>query len=243
MPPSSPLPWLDPTPVAFPPLETALDDPNGLLAAGGSLSPEWLLHAYSRGIFPWFEEGQPTLWWSPDPRLVLFPDRVRVSRSLRKLLRSNPYQLRMDTAFESVIHQCGPGRDHSGDTWITTEMKSAYLLMHETGHAHSVEVWDKAELVGGLYGIAIGKVFFGESMFSSKANASKIALVALAQQLEKWQFAIIDCQVSSDHLFTMGAEEIDRDSFVQYLHKYTRLPHATGPWKFDSDFVLAAHAI
>lgn len=234
-----PLPWLETDPIQFPPVEQALRDPDGLLAAGGSLSPEWLLHAYRQGIFPWYEEGQPLLWWSPDPRLVLFPERIRISRSLRKFIRKTPYSIKMDSDFPAVIRECGRGRADSGQTWITPQMESAYLEMYRLGHAHSVEIRDEEELVGGLYGIAIGKVFFGESMFSKQANASKLALVALARQLQAWQFGVIDCQVKSGHLLSLGAEEIARDSFVKLIGRYTKQDHPSGHWKFDTGFRLA----
>lgn len=237
-----PLPWLEPEPILFPPLEQALSEPDGLLAAGGELSEAWLLHAYSKGIFPWFEDGQPILWWSPDPRLVLFPDRIRISRSLRKLINKHPYQLRMDSDFASVIRCCGQDRGDQQQTWITREMEAAYLQMHELGHAHSVEIWDEDRLIGGLYGIALGKVFFGESMFSEAANASKLALVALSQQLQQWEFKLIDCQVSSEHLLSLGAKDISRDAFTALLAQHTK-PVRPGPWKFDADFKLGSHAI
>ncbi len=237
-----PLPWLEPQIIGFPPLEQALTDPNGLLAAGGSLDEQWLLHAYSHGIFPWFEDGQPILWWSPDPRLVLFPDRVRISRSLRKQLRKQVYSVTMDTVFPEVIRRCGRARQDGQQTWITADMEYAYIHMHELGHAHSVEIWDESELVGGLYGIALGKVFFGESMFSLASNASKLALVALAQQLKRWQFAVIDCQVSSEHLLSMGAEEVTRESFVAMLQQNCK-PVKPQRWEFDPDIIQDSHAI
>ncbi len=237
-----PLPWLESEPIQFPPLDQAMEEPAGLLAAGGSLDEAWLLHAYSRGIFPWFEDGQPILWWSPDPRLVLFPNKLAISRSLRKFLNKHPYTLRMDSDFAAVIRRCGQGRKDGQQTWITAEMEAAYLLMHERGHAHSVEIWDKDELVGGLYGIALGKVFFGESMFSLVSNASKLALAALAQQLHHWGFVVIDCQVSSEHLLSLGAEEIPRASFCALLEQHHE-PIKPGKWNFDSDFQLASHAI
>jgi leucyl/phenylalanyl-tRNA--protein transferase len=238
------LPWLDPDadPV-FPPADTALTDPNGLLAAGGGLSPDWLMAAYSQGIFPWFEVGQPVLWWSPDPRLVLYPDRVKISRSMRKLIRKQPYLITMDTNFVDVIHNCKSERDGATGTWITDEMQAAYIQLHELGLAHSIEVWAGSAIVGGLYGVALGKVFFGESMFSKEANASKIALIALALQLRRWQFGLIDCQVSSQHLLSMGAEEISRHSFCAHLHDLAALDPHPGLWKFDDGFQLVSDAI
>jgi leucyl/phenylalanyl-tRNA--protein transferase len=239
-----PLPWLDPdAEPAFPPVETALADPVGLLAAGGKLSPDWLVTAYSQGIFPWFEMGQPVLWWSPDPRLVLYPERVKISRSMRKLIRKQPYLITMDTNFEDVIHNCKSERDGATGTWITDEMQAAYIQLHELGLAHSIEVWAGSAIVGGLYGVALGKVFFGESMFSRQANASKIALIALALQLQRWQFGLIDCQVSSQHLLSMGAEEISRHNFGVQLRDLSAHDLQPGPWKFDDDFQLASDAI
>ena len=239
-----PLPWLDPdAEPAFPPVETGLADPDGLLAAGGKLSPDWLVTAYSQGIFPWFEMGQPVLWWSPDPRLVLYPEHVKISRSMRKLIRKQPYLITMDTNFAAVIYSCKSERDSAAGTWITDEMQAAYIQLHELGLAHSIEVWDGSAIVGGLYGVALGKVFFGESMFSRQANASKIALIALALQLQRWQFGLIDCQVSSQHLLSMGAEEISRHNFCVQLRDLSAHDLQPGPWKFDDDFQLASDAI
>ncbi len=239
-----PLPWLDPdAEPAFPPVETGLADPDGLLAAGGKLSPDWLVKAYSQGIFPWFEMGQPVLWWSPDPRLVLYPEHVKISRSMRKLIRKQPYLITMDTNFAAVIYSCKSERDSAAGTWITDEMQAAYIQLHELGLAHSIEVWDGSAIVGGLYGVALGKVFFGESMFSRQANASKIALIALALQLQRWQFGLIDCQVSSQHLLSMGAEEISRHNFCVQLRDLSAHDLQPGPWKFDDDFQLASDAI
>lgn len=224
-----PVPWLEPSPVQFPPLETAMEEPNGLLAAGGSLNPDWLLEAYRNGIFPWFEEGQPILWWSPDPRLVLFPQQLKISKSLRKFLRKHPYSLYINRDFAAVVEHCGAAREGSAGTWITTDMEAAYCRLNELGHAHSVEVWRGEQLVGGLYGVAIGKVFFGESMFSQETNTSKLALVALSTQLTAWDFQLVDCQVTSDHLLSLGAEEISRSNFTQILSQATVEP-VTHSW-------------
>jgi len=227
-----PLPWLDPmdAPV-FPCTSRALADPNGLLAAGGSLDADWLLAAYSEGIFPWYEQGQPVLWWAPDPRLVLEPGRVVVSRSLRKLIRKQIYRISFDTAFMSVIEACqnSGGREHA--TWITSEMKAAYVNLHKLGHAHSIEVWHDESLVGGLYGLALGKAFFGESMFSAQPNASKLALVALSRQLEARGYGLIDCQVHSDHLVSMGAEALSRRDFEETLTALLSREEQPGPWR------------
>jgi leucyl/phenylalanyl-tRNA--protein transferase len=227
------LPWLDPERIAFPPAEAALADPNGLLAAGGALSADWLQAAYRRGIFPWYEEGQPILWWNPDPRLVLFPDRLHVSRSLQKLIRKSPYVLTMDKDFPAVMAACAAPRRDSAGTWITAEMEQAYTELHRRGMAHSVEVWQGETLVGGLYGVALGRVFFGESMFSRRDNASKLAFVALVEQLQAWGFSLIDCQVDSEHLRSLGAEEIARHHFLELLDSETTLASKPGPWQFE----------
>lgn len=201
----------------FPPIEHALDDPNGLLAAGGDLEPETLLKAYSQGIFPWYEDGQPILWWSPSPRAVIFPRHLHVSRSLRKELKQGRYRVTMDTAFERVIRNCSLPRSYAAGTWITEEMIQAYVRMHLLGYAHSVETWLDDKLVGGAYGIALGKLFFGESMFSKETNASKVAFVHLVKQLEDWGFPLIDCQVGNDHLASLGSTDIERPIFKKYL--------------------------
>ncbi len=238
-----PLPWLDAEPVGFPPTSTALADPNGLLAVGGALTPDWLEAAYRRGIFPWFEEGQPVLWWTPDPRLILRPAHLHVSRSLRKQLRQTTFHFSVDTAFAEVIAACAEPRDEYAGTWITAAMEAAYGVFHEQGKAHSVEVWKDNELVGGLYGIAIGRVFFGESMFSRRDNASKMALHVLVKQLQRWGFELIDCQVSSQHLLSLGAEEISRQQFESELARLTTATGHTGFWQLDADLVQCDHAI
>jgi leucyl/phenylalanyl-tRNA--protein transferase len=200
-------------PDAFPPVGNALAEPNGLLALGGDLSPARLLAAYRRGIFPWYSVGQPILWWSPDPRAVLYPEAIRVPRSLGKLLRQNRFQVRVDTAFDAVVRACAAPRAHQDGTWITDEMAEAYGRLHRLGAAHSIEAWQGGELVGGLYGVAMGEVFFGESMFSRVRDASKVALVALC----RLGFRLIDAQVPSEHLFRMGAVEIPRSRFLSQL--------------------------
>jgi len=214
------LAWLDSTTVGFPAVDSALTTPNGLLAVGGDLTPDWLITAYQQGIFPWYEADQPILWWSPDPRMVLFPDEFHVSGSLRKLLRRDCYRFSLDRDFAAVIQACSEPRSRSGGTWITGELKSAYRRLHELGIAHSVEVWDAGNLVGGLYGVALGQVFFGESMFSRSSNTSKLALVFLLKHLRKWGYRLIDCQVSSAHLGNLGAREISRGEFMQLLNRY-----------------------
>ena len=229
-----PLPWLSSTGESFPDISLAMVYPNGLLAAGGDLSPKRLIEAYSRGIFPWFEEGQPVLWWSPDPRMVLFPEDLRVSKSLQKILNKPLYTVTLDEAFAEVITCCAQPRRGSPDTWITDEMQTAYMQLFEEGHAHSVEVWRDGDLVGGLYGVALGQLFFGESMFSFESNTSKIALVNLVKQLQGWNYKLIDCQISSEHLESLGAIEISREKFRQQLHELLPRPGKAPPWELDA---------
>jgi len=211
--------WLSPTDPAdaFPPVEAALDEPDGLLAAGGDLSVPRLLAAYRLGIFPWFEEGQPILWWSPDPRCVMRPGEFHVSRSLRRALRTSGLKLMHNTAFDDVMRACAEPRPYQSGTWITADMISAYECLHRNGWAHSLEVWSDDELVGGVYGLAIGKVFFGESMFSRVSNASKFALLGLCRVLESNRFELLDCQVVSRHLTALGASMIPRSEFSHIL--------------------------
>jgi len=223
----------------FPPVDLA--SPEGLLAVGGDLRSERLLAAYRHGIFPWYSDGQPILWWSPDPRAVFFPDRVHVSRSLRKTLRSGRFTVSMDTRFREVILACadsGLRRGQTG-TWITKEMQQAYIDLHEQGYAHSVEVWQDGALVGGLYGISLGKAFFGESMFHRRTDASKVALVALARQLQAWGFLVIDAQVSSDHVLRMGAVEIRRKEFMRLLDAALEAPTRIETWSLDEGLLQA----
>lgn len=214
----------------FPPLYKALREPDGLLAIGGCLSKRRLLSAYRHGIFPWYNPGEPILWWSPNPRLVLFPNKLNVSRSLRKTLRKNIFSVTFDKAFNEVIAACAAPRKAGAGTWITTEISHAYKELHQLGIAHSVETWFEGELVGGLYGVALGGVFFGESMFHTRTDASKVAFVRLAQQLESWGYQLIDCQVQTRHLASFGAEEIDRAYFAQLLNKYCDLPAPPSAW-------------
>jgi leucyl/phenylalanyl-tRNA--protein transferase len=216
---------------AFPPLYLALREPDGLLAVGGCLSTERLLNAYQRGIFPWYNPDEPILWWSPDPRLVLFPDKLIVSRSLRKTMRKNIFSVTFDKAFEQVITACAEPRKDSEGTWITTDINQAYIDLHHQGYAHSVEVWCDDELVGGLYGVALGQVFFGESMFHTKTDASKVAFVSLVEQLKIWGYQLIDCQVHTRHLESLGAEEINRRAFVKLLKQYCTLPVSPVAWQ------------
>lgn len=219
------LTWLQRDSLDFPPLDRALRDPNGLLAAGGDLSSERLTQAYRHGCFPWYQDGQPILWWSPDPRTVLFPDELHISRSLQKVLRQSRYRVSFDQAFSSVIQACAAPRSYADGTWITTPMQQAYLHLHERGIAHSVEVWRDDELVGGLYGLAMGQLFFGESMFSRADNASKVGFVTLVEQLRAWGFVLIDCQMPSQHLHHFGARSIPRETFAEYLRQYLDQPN------------------
>jgi len=206
-------------PEALPPSRLALREPNGLLAVGGALTPEWLLHAYRRGVFPWYSEGQPILWWTPDPRAVLFPAEFRRSRSLEKSIRNRGYEVRLDTAFEAVVAGCAAPRQTEHGTWITPAMHHSYAQLHATGVAHSLEVWQGSELVGGLYGVAIGSVFFGESMFSRARDASKVALAHLVTECLARGVALIDCQMATDHLSSLGSRSIPRTAFEGLLRE------------------------
>jgi leucyl/phenylalanyl-tRNA--protein transferase len=204
--------------LSFPPPHLAIKE--GLLAVGGDLSPERLLLAYRNGIFPWYSPGEPILWWSPDPRLVLYPDELRVSRSLRKVIKRNLFHITLDKSFDSVIQACADAKRSYGEgTWITDEMKTAYCELHRRGYAHSVEAWQGDTLVGGLYGLAIGRAFFGESMFSRVSNASKAAFVTLVENLKCLKFSLIDCQVRTDHLVRFGAREIPRKLFLDQVEE------------------------
>ena len=221
----------------FPPPGEALPDPNGLLAAGGDLSAARLIDAYRRGIFPWFSDGQPILWWSPDPRMVLVPAELRVTRSLAKTLRNRDYEVRADSAFSSVIAACAEPRDRQGGTWINAQMIAAYTELHERGVAHSIETWIDGELAGGLYGVAIGRMFYGESMFARARDASKIALVHLVRQLGRWQFGMIDCQMHTSHLESLGARELARPAFMRKLQELVNYPYQPGRWNLDRDLI------
>ncbi len=227
------LPWLAEYPVRFPPVELALHDPDGLLAAGGDLSPDWLLAAYRRGIFPWYGEEQPILWWSPDPRMVLFPNELRVRRSLAKRARNGGFRVSADRAFPQVVAACAAPRQGQPGTWLTTDMRNAYEQLHTLGAAHSVEVWQDDRLIGGLYGIAMGPVFFGESMFSRQPDASKIALMSLVDAMLSGGGKLIDCQMHTAHLASLGARDIARAEFIGYLEKW--LGDEEWPGKPSSD--------
>jgi leucyl/phenylalanyl-tRNA--protein transferase len=223
------IPWLD-NDSSFPPLRAALRHPNGLLAAGADLSPMRLLSAYRQGIFPWYSEGDPSLWWSPDPRMVLMPEELKISRSLAKTLRNKHYEIRFDTAFDEVMSGCAQARPDQPGTWITAEMREAYDRLHRLGHAHSVETWIDEKLAGGLYGIAIGSVFFGESMFSNARDASKIALAALVRRCREEGIRLIDCQMHTRHLASLGARDIPRRQFSRLLAELIDYPRLGGRW-------------
>lgn len=202
---------------SFPPIEMALEEPPGLLAAGGDLSTERLIEAYRQGIFPWYEDGQPILWWSPDPRCIVYTEGYKVSRSLRKVIQRGTFRITMDTAFREVIQGCAAPREYSKGTWITEDMQTAYCRLHHQGYAHSVECWQDDDLVGGLYGVSLGRLFFGESMFSRVSNASKVAFIALVKHCQRLNFPMIDCQVTNHHLLSLGAKEISRSDFQDIL--------------------------
>lgn len=224
------VPWLAENDL-FPPVEKALREPNGLLAAGGDLMPERLLDAYAHGIFPWFNDDSPILWWSPDPRMVLFPRELKISRSLCKNVKNMQYEIRIDSAFQDVMAACAAPRPGQPGTWITPHMQDAYLRLHQMGFAHSIETWIDGKLSGGLYGVSLGKVFFGESMFSNQANASKLALVHLVDQLHSQQFELVDCQMNTAHLASLGAREIPRGEFTTTLAKLINYPYSAQPWR------------
>lgn len=227
------LPWLE-TDTPFPNVHEALRDPNGLLAGGGALTPERLLRAYRAGIFPWFNPGEPVLWWSPDPRMILLPESFKVSRSLAQTLRKSDYEVRFDTAFTAVMQACAaPRAGHSG-TWISPEMIAAYTRLYELGYAHSVEVWQTEKLVGGLYGVALGRMYYGESMFNVVPSGSKIALAYLSKQLARWRFGMIDCQMHTPHLASLGARLMPRAEFVSRVRELVNCAPVTH-WHFDSD--------
>lgn len=234
------IPFLGPSD-PFPPVEQALDNPDGLLAAGGSLSTRRLVDAYQRGIFPWFNEGDPILWWSPDPRTVLRPEAIHVSRSLRKTLKKRAFLITIDRAFGRVVDGCAAPRGGDQGTWLNVPMRRAYAALHAAGLAHSIEIWMDGKLAGGIYGVALGRVFFGESMFTRRTDASKIGMVRLAAQLDRWQFPLIDCQLETDHLMSLGAEQVSRRQFVAAIERLTREP--APEWVMDEDLAgNPAHA-
>jgi leucyl/phenylalanyl-tRNA--protein transferase len=209
----------------------SLADESGLLAYGGDLNAERLVQSYANGIFPWYSKGEPILWWSPDPRMVLFPEKLKVSKSLKQSLNNKSYEVKFDTNFKAVIEQCSTvPRDGQNGTWITEEMKMAYIHLNKLGIAHSVETYLNTELVGGLYGVSIGSAFFGESMFQTKTDASKVALFYLVKKIKEWDFKIIDAQVETDHMKNMGAENISRDKFLEILKIAIKAPTIKGKW-------------
>jgi len=237
------LPWLSLADDAqFPPIEHAFED--GLVAAGGDLSPKRLLNAYQHGLFPWFNKDDPILWWSPNPRMVLFTNQIKISKSLNKTLKNSSLIITFDRAFEDVMTACSQPRTELADdpnnaTWIHPEMIEAYVALHQQGYAHSIECWQDDKLVGGLYGIAIGHMFFGESMFSRVRDSSKIALVTLCQQLSRWGFEMIDCQVYSEHLASLGAQEIEQGEFITNINELCQQEVPNAPWHLDSDLPKA----
>lgn len=228
------IPWLD-AHDRFPPVQRALAQPNGLLAAGADLTVARLVEAYRSGIFPWYSEGQPVLWWSPDPRMVLIPAEFKLPRSLKKRLARRDYEVRADTAFEAVIRACAAPRPNQEGTWITADMIAAYTALYRAGHAHCVETWIGGELAGGLYGVALGRMFYGESMFTHASDTSKIALAHLARQLERWGCGMIDCQMTTAHLARFGAREIPRAEFMRKLATLVNYPGTARKWRFDDD--------
>lgn len=238
------IPQLDPDPASpFPPVEAALREPDGLLAMGGDLSAERLLNAYRHGIFPWYSRGQPILWWSPDPRTVFRSDGVRLSSRFRRELKSSPWRIHADTAFAQVVSACATTtRPGQRGTWITDAMQAAYIELHRQGHAHSVEVFDGDRLVGGIYGVGVGRMFFGESMFSAQSGGSKTALAALAHRLHGWGWPLIDAQVESPHLLSLGAESWPRREFIARIADWVAAPQAPGPWT-ETFGQLSAHEL
>lgn len=225
--------WLDPdnSDEPFPDVELATIEPDGLLAIGGDLSPKRLFNAYRHGIYPWFDANHPILWWSPNPRSVLYPSELKVSRSLKKTIRNKGFVVRLDHSFTAVINACSEARQYSDDTWIDQRIKDAYIELNQLGHAHCAEAWLDGELVGGLYGVAIGQVFYGESMFHRISDASKVAFVSLVLALEQWGYQMIDCQMTTPHLLSLGAKEIPRQAFIRKLDKWCDLPASDLAWQ------------
>lgn len=222
---------------SFPPVSEAFDEPNGLLCAGGDLSPERLVAAYQRGIFPWFSEDEPILWWAPNPRTLFTADSFHVSRSMQRVLKKHPYRLSINENFPAVIQACAKPRPDSGGTWITDDMQAAYINLHQHGNAHSCEVWEDDELVGGIYGIGVGAAFCAESMFSRRSNTSKLALWTLLQQLQRWEFRLFDCQLWNDHLGSLGAFDLPREVFVEKLTQAVQQTTQQKIWQLDPDLV------
>lgn len=221
---------------AFPPAESARERPNGLVAIGGDLHPDRLERAYRQGIFPWYQPGERLQWWSPNPRSITIPGQLRLTKNLRRLVRQSTFQITFDQAFRKVVMACAAPRASSTGTWISGELVEAYCLLHARGKAHSVEVWQAGQLVGGQFGISIGAAFFGESMFSRASNASKISYVHFAQQLHRWNYQLIDGQFPNDHMTSLGAITISRHEYLQRLQAAIAQPGRTAPWRFDDDF-------
>lgn len=232
--------WLDNNKPNFPPVHLASKEPNGLLAAGGDLSRDRLIGAYRHGIFPWYNPGEPILWWSPDPRTVLFPQQIHISKSMRKRLRRRDFTLTFDKSFREVITACAGPRNYTDASWITPAVREAYIDLHNAGIAHSVEVWINGELAGGLYGIAMGRIFFGESMFAKQPDASKIGFITLTEQLKRWGYVLIDCQVGNSHMRSLGSRDITRVEFIRFLNKYlnAEMEHE---WLFSDLDLLLEH--
>lgn len=236
--------WADPRDAPFfPPPQLALEDPPGLVLIGGTLDPDWLSLAYRSGIFPWFTTGDPILWWSPDPRTLLYPAHFKLQRSLAKVIRNGDFQVTLNQSFAQVIRQCAAQRETAEGTWITANMESAYTRLHRLGMAHSVEVWQQGQLVGGLYGVAQGNAFFGESMFSCVSNASKVALAALCIHLVERQTAFIDCQFATDHLRSLGAVSLSRQTFLAQLQHAMASEPQPLPWQLADDWRSRLHLL
>jgi leucyl/phenylalanyl-tRNA---protein transferase len=235
--------WLDPRnpQQPFPPVHLAMRDPNGLLAIGGDLSAQRLLRAYAQGIFPWFNPDEPILWWCPDPRAVLAPADLHVSHSLARTLRRDDYAVSFDRAFVAVLEGCAEPRRRSHGTWLGDDMRRAYQDLHRDGYAHSLEVWREGRLIGGLYGVALGRMFFGESMFSRETDGSKIALYWLCRQLEAWNFEWVDCQITSAHLLSLGAREMPRDDFLREMRPAVSRSGNPGRWRFEIEAPADPH--
>ncbi|WP_062270155.1 leucyl/phenylalanyl-tRNA--protein transferase [Endozoicomonas arenosclerae] len=230
------IPLLDPEQPLFPPIHEALDYPDGLLAMGGNLESNTLANAYQKGIFPWFNDGEPILWWSPNPRMVLYPDELHISRSMKRFLKKHPYRVSFDEAFDDVMTACSLPRNNQDGTWIIREMKDAYSELFHQGLAHSVEVWSDDKLIGGLYGVAIDKIFFGESMFSFATNTSKLAMTHLCRELQSRNFQLVDCQIHSPHLESLGARMISREAFLEALKDGCRTPSTSAHWKLTGQW-------
>ena len=223
----------------FPSVDTALDEPNGLVAAGGGLGVQRLLDAYARGIFPWFSDGDPVLWWCPDPRMILPTEAVHVSRSLARHLKRGGFEITFDRAFGRVLAECAAPRRHESGTWLVPSMRQAYTRLFDAGAAHSIEVWMDGELAGGLYGVAIGRMFFGESMFTRRTDGSKIAIVILARHLARWGFPLIDCQMRTEHLATLGAQEISRRQFVREVARLVKQQPDPSAWTVEGELIVS----